>query len=145
MTDENKKVKIRPKSLFTFKLPKPKIVFGSVTPSIQEHEHSISAPTDFTRNASIGINKETGELDLSSVPHEFRELVQKLYENISQQKIIQTDEVVENSLKEDEVVARKGPTVQKGLKDEVILQEMRSLVSPGDPWNIYSCVRIALS
>ena len=72
MTDENKKVKIRPKSLFTFKLPKPKIVFGSVTPSIQEHEHSISAPTDFTRNASIGINKETGELDLSSVPHEFR-------------------------------------------------------------------------
>ena len=119
MTDENKKVKIRPKSLFTFKLPKPKIVFGSVTSTIQEHEHS-------------------------SVPDEFREF-EKMYENISQQKFIQTDEVMENSLKDDEVVARKGPTVQKGLKDEVILQEMRSLVSPGDPWNIYSCVRIVLS
>ena len=76
MTDENKKVKIRPKSLFTFKLPKPKIVFGSVTSTIQEHEHS-------------------------SVPDEFREF-EKLYENISQQKFIQTDEVMENSLKDDE-------------------------------------------
>ena len=146
MADESKKVKIRPKSLFNFKLPK--IVFGGVSPSVQEHSsHYISAPTDFQRGASIGVDKETGKLDLSSVPHEFRELVQKLYENISQQKVIQTDEIVENSLMtpEDEVVQkRKGPTVQKGLKEEDILKEMRSLVTLGDPWKKYKHVRIVL-
>ena len=144
MTEEAKRDKIKHKPSFTFKLPKPKIVFGSVSPTIQEHSHNISAPTDFKRDASIGIDKDTGKFDLSLVPPEFEEL-RKVYEEILQQKIIQTDKVVEDSQKapdEEVVLKRKGPTVQKGLKDEDILKEMRSLVTPGDPWDIYESVRI---
>ena len=132
MADE-KKVSIRPKSLFPFKLPK--IIFSPS--SSTQNAHIISPPTGFQRNASIGINKETGNLDLNSVPHEFRELVMNLYENISKQKVIQTDEVV----KDEVVQRRKGPTVQKGLKEEEILAEMKCLVTVGNPWDSYTMVR----
>ena len=76
-------------------------------------------------------------MDLNSVPHEFRELVMNLYENISKQKVIQTDEVV----KDEVVQRRKGPTVQKGLKEEEILAEMKCLVTVGNPWDSYTMVR----
>ena len=122
----------RKKKLFPFKLPSFK--FGSKLPV-----PIVSGPYGVNRSVSFVVDKDTGALDLNSVPPEFQELVQTLYENISQPKtVMQIEEKAED---EQEVVRkRKGPSVAKGLKDEEILREMRSLVISADPWDIYSMV-----
>ena len=131
MTEE---IERRKKKLFPFKLPSFK--FGSKLPV---PNINIGPPTGVERSVSFVVDKDTGTLDLNSVPPEFQELVQNLYENISQPKtVMQIEEKAED---EQEVVRkRKGPSVAKGLKDEEILREMRSLVISADPWDIYSMV-----
>ena len=63
------------------------------------------------------------------VPPQFREQDQQLYENIYKPKFVMK---IEETAK-DEVV-------EKGLKDEEIIGEMRSLVVTGDPWDVYNRV-----
>ena len=132
MTDD-KKLMMRPKTLFPFKLPK--IKFGG---SPELAVPNISNPTGVERSVSFVVDKDTGKLDLNSVPEEFKELVQQLYENISQPKTVMK---IEEKAEHAEVVTiRRGPSVQKGLKDDEILKEMRTLVESGDPWELYNVV-----
>ena len=87
---------------------------------------------------SQGFSEDDLQELVLSIP-EFQELVQTLYENISQPKTVM--QIEEKADDEQEVVRkRKGPSVAKGLKDEEILREMRSLVISADPWDIYSMV-----
>ena len=127
---DDKETKLRPKKSFQFKLPK--IRFGS-----ELHVPDISAPMGVKPIVSIVVDKDTGTLDLNSVPAEFQELVQKLYENISKPKTMMK---IEEKAEDEVVKIRKGPCVQKGLKEEEILKEMKSLVKSEDPWNIYDIV-----
>ena len=132
MTDD-KKFMMRPKTLFPFKLPKIKFGYSS-----QElPAPNISNPTGVERSVSFVVDRDTGQLDMNTVPPEFRELVQQLYENISQPKIVMK---IEEKAQDEVVEIRKGPSVQKGMKDEEIIKEMRSLVASGDPWDIYNRV-----
>ena len=133
---EDKKFVMRPKTLFPFKLPK--IKFGV------SHElavPNISNPTGVERSVSFVVDKNTGKLDPNSVPDEFQELVQLLYRNISKPKTVMK---IEDKTEDEVVRIRKGPSVQKGLKDEEIIKEMRSLVASGDPWDLYTYVRITI-
>ena len=128
----------RLKTLFPFKLPK--IKFGVSSP----HElavPNISNPTGVERSINFVVDKNTGKLDPNSVPDEFQELVQLLYENISKPKTVMK---IEDKTEDEVVRIRKGPSVQKGLKDEELMQEMRSLVESGDPWDLYTYVRITI-
>ena len=129
MTEE---IERRKKKLFPFKLPSFK--FGSKLPV---PNINIGPPTGVERSVSFVVDKDTGTLDLNSVPEEFQELVQKLYENISKPKVVMK---IEEKAENEVVKIRKGPNVQKGLKDEEILREMRSLVKSQDPWDIYNMV-----
>ena len=90
---DDKETKLRPKKSFQFKLPK--IRFGS-----ELHVPDISAPMGVKPIVSIVVDKDTGTLDLNSVPAEFQELAQKLYENISKPKTVMKIE----EKAEDEVV-----------------------------------------
>ena len=127
MTEE---IERRKKKLFPFKLPKFK--FGSELPVPK-----ISGPSGVERHVSFVVDQDTGTLDLNSVPPEFQELVQTLYENISKPKTVMK---IEEKAEDEVVKIRKGPCVQKGLKEEEILKEMKSLVKSQDPWNIYDIV-----
>ena len=133
MTDD-KKFMMRPKTLFPFKLPK--IKFGYSSPQ-ELPAPNISNPTDVERSVSFVVDRDTGQLDMNTVPPQFRELVQQLYENISKPKIVMK---IEEKAEDEVVKIRKGPSVQKGLKDEEIIKEMRSLVASGDPWDLYNRV-----
>ena len=117
-----------PKKWFPFKLPRIlKFVF-----SPQElPAPKISNETDAERRVCFDVDRDTGKLDMNTlpVPPQFREQVQQLYENIYKPKFVMKIE----EKAQDEVV-------EKGLKDEEIIGEMRSLVVTGDPWNVYNRV-----
>ena len=129
---DDKETKLRPKKIFQIKLPK--IKFGSELHVLNCNCCVLNCPNN---PASFVGDKDTGTLDLNSVPAEFQELVQKLYENISKPKTMMK---IEEKAEDEVVKIRKGPCVQKGLKEEEILKEMKSLVKSEDPWNIYDIV-----
>jgi len=145
--EDNKehKVKVRTKSKDrsksnkdkSFTLKKiPKIIFGR-SDSVKHDELEISGVIQgsVSKNVSFVVD-DKGTLDLSSVPKEFQEVVQKLYEKVAEQKFLIGDHDKEDK-STPTVVRRKGPRVEKGMKDEEILNEMRGLVNAGDPWNVY--------
>lgn len=93
-------------------------------------------PGTFKQGASFKIDNE-GNLDLGSVPPEFQEIVQQLWEKVKAPKFCISD----HDDGGDTVQRRKGPRVDKGMKDEEILLLMRSLVNVGTPWDKYKKVR----
>lgn len=113
----------------------PKIIFGGKSDQQDDFEISGVIEGSVNKNVSFRVD-DTGTLDLSTVPKEFQEVVQKLFEKVSEQKFLGD----QSSSTSPTVVRRKGPRVEKGMKDEEIVEEMQSLVSPGDPWTFYSLV-----
>ena len=149
--DENK-VKVRRKSKDrskskdkSFNLKKiPKIIFGrSESEKHDDIEISGVIAGTFSKNVSFVVD-DKGTLDLSTVPKEFQEVVQKLFEKVSEQKFLTGDQHDKDpdDHSTPTVVRRKGPRVEKGMKDEEIINEMRSLVNPGDPWEFYKKVSL---
>jgi len=150
--DENKKAKksnVRRNSSkstkdksFTLK-SLPKIIFG-VRSDEHHDDFQISGVIQGSVNKNVSFRvDDTGTLDLSTVPKEFQDVVQKLFEKVSEQKFLTGDEDKDqdcSSSSPPTVVRRKGPRVEKGMKDEEIIQDMQSLVTNGDPWEIYSVV-----
>ena len=138
--------KVRSKSKDkSFNLKKiPKIIFGR-SDSIKHEDFEISGVIEgtFSKNVSFAVDN-TGTLDLSTVPKEFQEVVQKLFEKVSEQKFLTGDQhdKDEDGNSTPTVVRRKGPRVEKGMKDEEIINEMRSLVNSGDPWDFYAKVSL---
>ena len=112
-------------------------IFGSIfpKPSSQENEAErsieVSQPSDVIKRTEFKVN-ENGELDLESVPEEFKEIVKQLYDKISQPKEMEVEK------------RNKGPSVDKGLKEEEILLAMRTETNAGNPWDTYTKVRPAL-
>jgi len=106
-------------------------IFGSIfpKPSSQENEAErsieVSQPSDVIKRTEFKVN-ENGELDLESVPEEFKEIVKQLYDKISQPKEMEVEK------------RNKGPSVDKGLKEEEILLAMRTETNAGNPWDTYT-------
>jgi len=70
---------------------------------------------------------------LDDAPEEFRKLVQQLLEEDQEVKF-----VVKESTSNSPVISRKsGPKVEKGLKEEEIIRQMKDLVILKDPWTVY--------
>ena len=126
------KTKVRKSKSFLSKLPKPKIIFKSSEES-DSVEISSVLPGTVHKNVSFCVDKQ-GTLDLNTVPSEFRQMVTQLYANVVQPKFL-NDEA-------DDVVTRRGPRVEKGMSEEQVMLIMRSLVSPGSPWDHYRKVII---
>lgn len=143
---EDNRVKVRSKSKDrskskekSFNLKKiPKIIFGRSESEKQEEIGEISGVIQgsFSKNVSFVVD-DKGTLDLSTVPKEFQEVVQKLFEKVTEQKFLTGDSDDRENKSTPAVVRRKGPRVEKGMKDEEVLNEMKGLVNSGDPWNIY--------
>ena len=92
-------------------------------------------PGSFKKDVSFHVDSD-GKLDLSTVPAEFREIVQQLYEKVAQPKFI------EDHTDQTATLRRKqGPRVEKGMDDENILMIMKTLVNVGNPWDYYAKVR----
>ena len=91
-------------------------------------------PGSFKKDVSFHVDTE-GKLDLSSVPMEFREIVQQLYEKVA------TPKFIEDEASQTATLRRKGPRVEKGMDDENILMIMKTLVNVGNPWDVYTKVR----
>ena len=121
----------------------PKIIFGGRSDGHQD-DFEISGVIQGSVNKNVSFRvDDTGTLDLSTVPKEFQDVVQKLFEKVSEQKFLTGDEDKDqdcSSSSPPTVVRRKGPRVEKGMKDEEIIQDMQSLVTNGDPWEVYSVV-----
>jgi len=133
---------LRPNKSFNLK-KLPKIIFGrSESEHGKDMEISGVIQGSVSKNVSFVVD-DKGTLDLSSVPKEFQEVVQKLFEKVSEPKFLgdhQKEEEDDGEEASVAVVRRKGPRVEKGMKDEEILSEMRSLVKPGDPMDFYTKV-----
>ena len=116
----------------------PKIFFSqsSTNASVNSRE-SLSVtgvvPGSFTQNVSFKIDNE-GRLDLGSVPPEFQQMVTQLWEKVKEPKYCIAED-------DTEVQRRKGPRIEKNMKDEEILLLMRSLVNTGSVWDNYTKVR----
>jgi len=116
----------------------PKIIFGRHdTEKHEELEISGVIQGSVSKNIQFKVD-DTGTLDLSSVPKEFQEVVQKLYEKVAEQKFLTGTDDKETQGSTPTVVRRKGPRVEKGMKDEEVINVMRGLVNPGDPWDFYT-------
>ena len=117
----------------------PKIIFGRS--DSEKHDIEISGVIEgsFSKNVSFAVD-DKGTLDLSTVPKEFQEVVQKLFEKVSEPKFL-TDH---DKDQDEPVVKRKGPRVEKGMADEEILNEMKNLVNEGDPWDFYMKVGVSM-
>jgi len=99
--------------------------------SRQPSEVEIGSPMEAKKNWAFGVDKE-GKLDLSTVPPEFHEVVQTLFENVKKPKFVQDridpDESESPGLS-PEVVRRAGPRIEKGMEDQEILQQMKQLTN----------------
>ena len=104
------------------------------TPETPGPEISGVLPGSFKKDVSFHVDTE-GKLDLSSVPMEFREIVQQLYEKVA------TPKFIEDETSQTATLRRKGPRVEKGMDDENILMIMKTLVNVGNPWDFYTKVR----
>lgn len=146
---DESKVKVRKKSKFpSFPFTVPKITFtrSSVAPTPTMEIGGV-IPGTFSKEIEIKVDEE-GKVDLDSVPDHFKEKVQKLFDNmVNKQKFINADdhEGEEGGDGTPAVVRRKGPRVEKGMKEEEIISEMQGLVIMEDPWKIYRWVRMELA
>merc|ERR1719397_784704 len=95
--------------------------------SRQPSEVEIGSPMEAQKNWAFGVDKE-GKLDLSTVPPEFHEVVQTLFENVSKPKFVQ-DRIDPDESESPEVVRRAGPRIEKGMEDQEILQQMKLLTN----------------
>ena len=116
----------------------PKIFFNQSSVNASENSRdSLSitgvVPGTFKQDASFKIDQE-GNLDLGSVPPEFQQMVKQLWEKVKEPKYCIAEE-------DNEVQRRKGPRIDKNMKDEEILLLMRSLVNTGCVWDNYTKVR----
>ena len=134
------------------KLPKSMIKFTKSKSSSSDMLDStsgmeISGVFDAKKNISFSLNN-AGQIDMSTVPPEYKKIVENLYEHISAPKFISTRKVgnhgqssqAEGQGDEDEVIRRHGPRVEKNLKESEILDQMRGLVIEQSPWKSYKKV-----
>lgn len=123
----------------TFLSNLPKILFNqtSVNNSPESPRDSLSitgvVPGTFKQDVNFKIDRE-GNLDLGTVPPEFQQMVKQLWEKVKEPKYCIAEE-------DNEVQRRKGPRIDKNMKDEEILLLMRSLVNTGCVWDNYTKVR----
>ena len=116
----------------------PKIFFSqSSTNASVNSRDSLSitgvVPGSFKQDVNFKIDNE-GRLDLGSVPPEFQQMVTQLWEKVKEPKYCIAED-------DTEVQRRKGPRIEKNMKDEEILLLMRSLVNTGSVWDNYTKVR----
>ena len=117
----------------------PKIFFSqSSTNASVNSRDSLSitgvVPGSFKQDVNFKIDNE-GRLDLGSVPPEFQQMVTQLWEKVKEPKYCIAED-------ETEVQRRKGPRIEKNMKDEEILLLMRSLVNTGSVWDNYTKVSL---
>lgn len=123
----------------TFLSNLPKILFNqtSVNNSPESPRDILSitgvVPGTFKQDVNFKIDRE-GNLDLGTVPPEFQQMVKQLWEKVKEPKYCIAEE-------DNEVQRRKGPRIDKNMKDEEILLLMRSLVNTGCVWDNYTKVR----
>ena len=117
----------------------PKIFFSqSSTNASVNSRDSLSitgvVPGSFKQDVNFKIDNE-GRLDLGSVPPEFQQMVTQLWEKVKEPKYCIAED-------DTEVQRRKGPRIEKNMKDEEILLLMRSLVNTGSVWDNYTKVSL---
>ena len=116
----------------------PKILFNQSSMNASDNSRdSLSitgvVPGSFKQDVNFKIDPE-GNLDLGTVPPEFQQMVKQLWEKVKEPKYCIAEE-------DNEVQRRKGPRIDKNMKDEEILLLMRSLVNTGCVWDNYTKVR----
>lgn len=114
----------------------PKIFGKKNSEDLTDVGHNFSAvPGATTKHWTAKRDPETGALDLEDAPEEFRKLVEQLLE---EEKDLKFKLVKRDSSSSSPVGLRKaGPKVEKGLKEEEILKQMKELVTLKDPWMVY--------
>ena len=118
----------------------PKIFFNQSSVSASENSRDSLSITGvvqgtFKHDVNFKIDPQ-GNLDLGTVPPEFQQMVKQLWEKVKEPKYCIADAEDDN-----EVQRRKGPRIDKNMKDEEILLLMRSLVNTGSVWDNYTKVR----
>ena len=117
----------------------PKFLFSQASTNVSEQSReSLSitgvVPGSFKQEVNFKIDKD-GNLDLGTVPEEFQQMVKQLWDRVKEPKYcIGTED-------DSPVQCRKGPRIEKNMKDEEILLLMRSLVNTGNIWDNYTKVR----
>jgi hypothetical protein len=116
---------------------------------------AIGTPTNTEHTKKVTLDPDTGNIDLSGLPEELRAQYQQILQTVRQEqdqkkKNALFDATVESDGGDSPVVRRSrqpggevGPKVQKGLKMEEILVQMRKMAFLRSPWEIYSYVSVA--
>ena len=106
----------------------------------------VYAPTHPSKISGVKVG-ENGQFSLEGdIPAEFHNQITAFIKEMKEDKFMgenkseDRDEPVETRKK-----SQRGPNIQKGLSTAEILAMMRELCLPGNPWDVYTYVRVGFN
>ena len=99
----------------------------------------VHPPENATHEAGVTIGP-SGEMTVEgTIPEEFQNQIKAIFSERKEGKFLPGSPV------ETRKKSGKGPTIEKGLSTAEILAMMRDLCLPGNPWDVYTYVRVCFN